>query len=342
MDPKQNSLMEEMHAYGPPSVVNNSANRSVIIRHREFIADIVTGAAGAFNLQSFSINPGVATTFPWLSQVAANFQEWRPLGILFEFRSTSADSLNSTNTALGTVIIATDYDATDNVAQTFQNKQMMMNHEFSQSAKQSCSILHPIECSPEMNPYSVFHVRTGQEPANADLRLTDLGTLGIATVGQQGASVVIGELWITYEIEFLKPQGLTLIGAEVLAYKAFNNLLVNTSNYFGTLSNVSVRTGSLLQVTLSSNRITFPANMQSGSFLVVYSLNGASTAAVVPPSITPTNCAVPVIWNNGLNGSVQAPIPAATATACILAFVVTITFCWSIHFVYRRYFAYWS
>lgn len=325
LEPKSNSLMQEMDLYGPPSVVNNPGNRSVIVRHREFIGDIVTGAAGAFNLQTFNVNPGLASTFPWLSQMAINFQEWKPLGILFEFRSTSADALNSTNTALGTVVLATDYDATDNVAITFQNKQMMMNHEFSQSAKQSCSILHPLECSPAMNPYSIFHVRNGAEPANADLRLTDLGVFGIATFGQQGSNVTVGELWVTYEIEFLKPQSLNLLGGEVLTYKAFNNNLVSTSNYFGPPSNIVVRSGSVLGMTISSNRLSFPPIIQTGSFLVLYSVNGASTASVIPPSITPTNCSIPLVFSNGVNGSVQAPTPTATATACLLAFVVNIT-----------------
>lgn len=325
LEPKQNSLMHEMDLYGPPSVVNNPASRSVIVRHREFIGDIVTGTAGAFNLQTFNVNPGLASTFPWLSQMAINFQEWKPLGILFEFRSTSADALNSTNTALGTVVLATDYDATDNVAITFQNKQMMMNHEFSQSAKQSCSILHPLECSPAMNPYSIFHVRNGTEPPNADLRLTDLGVFGIATFGQQGSNVTIGELWVTYEIEFLKPQSLNLLGGEVLTYKAFSNTAVSTSAYFGTPSSIAVRNGSVLGMTVSTNRLSFPPIIQTGSFLVVYSLNGGSVAPATPPTVTPTNCTIPLLFTNGVNGSIQAPVPSATTGTVVLAFVVSIT-----------------
>lgn len=325
IQPKENSLMKEMDVYGPPSVMNNPGNRSVIVRHREFICDIVTGSAGAFNLQQFSINPGIASTFPWLASVAGNFQEYRPLGMLFEFRSTSADSLNSTNTALGTVVLATDYDATDDLSVTFQNKQMMMNHEFSQSAKQSCSVLHPIECAPSMNPYSIYHVRAGDEPANADKRLTDIGTFGIATFGQQGNAVTIGELWVTYEIEFLKPQALNLIGAEVGVFKAFSNTSVNTSNYFGTVSALVTRAGSTLGMSVTANTLRFPANLQSGSYLVIYSLLGGSTASVIPPTVTPTNCTVPLLFNNGVNGSISAPVPTATAQACILSFVVKIT-----------------
>lgn len=320
--PEKNVLMNEL-VRGPPSV-HNGSDRTNVIRNKEFICNIVTGAANTFNLQSFSINPGIQSTFPWLSQVAANYQQYEWEGLLFEFRSTSADSLNSTNTALGTVILATDYDATDDVTRTFQNKQMMMNHEFSQSCKQSCSVLHPVECKPTLNPLTVYNVRTGVEPINADTRFCDVGTFCIATDGQQAANITIGELWVTYQVRFLKPQALSLIGGEVLAWKAFNSLGVNTSNYFGTLSALAVRSGSTLGMSATANTLRFPVNLQSGAFLVLYSINGASTASVIPPSITPTNCSVPLVFVNGANGSVQAPVPTATATALVLAFIVII------------------
>ncbi len=102
---------------------------SVRIQHREFLGDIKTSSTpGAFLIQDYPINPGMEVTFPWLSSVVGvNFQQYRIRGMVFEYRSMSADALNSTNTALGSVVMATDYDSTD---LRFTSKSQMENTEF--------------------------------------------------------------------------------------------------------------------------------------------------------------------------------------------------------------------
>jgi hypothetical protein len=65
----------------------------------------------AFTNTSFNINPSNALLFPWLSNIAANFSEYRFKNLRFCFNSTSANALNSTNTALGQVIMTTNYNA---------------------------------------------------------------------------------------------------------------------------------------------------------------------------------------------------------------------------------------
>lgn len=129
-----------------PKVVNDAPSGGTIIRHTEYLGDIITsGSANTFSLQSFALNPANEGTHPWLAQIAANYEEYEYEGLLFQFRSTSADALNSTNTALGTVIMATNYDAADPL---FASKAEMLNYEFSCSAKPSDSLIHMVECAP--------------------------------------------------------------------------------------------------------------------------------------------------------------------------------------------------
>lgn len=72
------------------------------IQNREYIMDIVSGSsANSFNYNTFDLNPGSSVTFPWLNRIAQNFESYRFHGLVFEFKSMSADALNSTNTALG-------------------------------------------------------------------------------------------------------------------------------------------------------------------------------------------------------------------------------------------------
>lgn len=324
MIPKQNSIMRDITENGPP-MIRNQSDGSVVISFKEFIGDITTSSVvGAFKRDDFQINPGLQSTFPWLSQIAPNFQEYKWNGLLFEYRSTCGDAVSSTNNSVGTTILATDYDATDNVAVTFGNKQLMMNHHFSSSCKMSDSMLHPIECAEGMTPKGIFHVRTGLEPPNADLRLTDIGSFSIATVGAQAAGINVGELHVTYEIVFMKPQPLSQIGADVLVNKIFNNAGVTTAAYFGGVSSIALRPFSTLNITYTTNQLRFPPLLQTGSFLVMISWNGANTAAVNPPSVALTNCTIPLLFVNGTNGSIQAPVPSASASQCVLIFVVNI------------------
>jgi hypothetical protein len=190
---------------GNPPVFGNG---EITLSRREYICDI-SSAGAAFTLQSFDINPGLVATFPWLSQIAANYQQYEFLGLVFEYCQRSATAIASTNTALGSVIMATDYNTVDT---NFTNKQAMEAYEFACSGCPDQNIVHPVECDPRMNTLSELYVRTGADPAATDERFYDLGNFEIATVGQQAVSV-IGELWVSYHIRLFKPKIVNPLGA---------------------------------------------------------------------------------------------------------------------------------
>lgn len=192
---------------GPPQFMGTGRTTTVV--HREYICDIFTGGTlglngTEFDVNYFKINPGDRDTFPWLSLLAQNYEEYRLRGCVFEFKSTSAAALNSTNTALGTVIMATQYDSLD---EPFNDKRGMENHEFASSTMPFESVLHAVECKPSLTSISnTLYVKNGPLPPDADIRLYDLGKFAIATVGMQATNTCIGELWISFEVEFLKPK----------------------------------------------------------------------------------------------------------------------------------------
>ena len=194
----KNSLVYNRDAV--PEFSNNN-ERCTMVVHREFITDIV--GSSSFNIQSYRINPGVADTFPWLAAIAENYEQYVVQGMVFEFKTTSATAVASTNTALGTVVMATQYNS---LAPNFINKQQMENYEFACSSVPSNSILHPIECDPTQTQCGgIFNVNAQVEPSEGDKRLYDVGRFSIATVGMQAEST-IGELWVSYKICFLKPR----------------------------------------------------------------------------------------------------------------------------------------
>jgi len=195
---RKNNLM--MSSNGP-AAFNANADGSCLVSHREYLQD-VSGSTNFGVDVTLDLNPGLPTVFPWLSGIAANFQEYEFMGLVFEFKSTSGVAVSSTNTALGTVIMSTNYDPT---APAFATKQQMEAYQFTTAGSPSTSFYHPVECDPAQNIVKNLFIRTGNIPAGNDQRLYDLGAFNLATSGMQAVNT-IGELWVTYQVRLLKPK----------------------------------------------------------------------------------------------------------------------------------------
>lgn len=188
-----------MREPGIPSIRNT--RDGTIVSHKEYLGDLQSSIL--FTSSTYPLNPGLENSFPWLSRVAQCFEEWIPRGIMVEYRTTSSDTLLAANPALGSVIIATQYNS---VNPDFTQKQQMENYDGAISCKPSVSMLHQVECKKSVNPLGEYYTRTTAPPANADLRMYDLGKVQVATVGSQTNGNIIGEVWMSYEILFRKPK----------------------------------------------------------------------------------------------------------------------------------------
>jgi hypothetical protein len=312
----KNSMISEGES--PARMHSNSS--SLRVRHREYITDIISAVgANAFLNQTFSINPGLAINFPWLSAIAAQYQEYKPLGIVYEFKSLSADAIASgTNTTLGYVILATDYNS---INAPFPNKQAMDNAEYTTSCKPSENVYHPIECNMKANPLNILYVRNGAAPAGTDLRMYDLGQFQIATGGVQGSSVVLGELWVTYEFEFSKPISTSALGQDVLS-DHFQLGTVGNSSVLGTTSVLEPNSSIGGAINTSGTVYSFNPLVQEGTFLIVYNVVGTSTACT-SPAITFTNCKYVKMWNADAANSIGSS--GTTCTNLTVCFVVQVT-----------------
>lgn len=186
-----------------PSFVDS--NRYTRITHREFVQDIVVPATPtAFTNTTFVINPGNATLFPWLATIASCYQQYEIMGMVIMFKSTSTDF--STSGALGSVVLATNYDVLES---PYASKVIMENSQYAVSAKPSLSQMHAIECDPKLTSTNVKYIRNASSSTTAsqDARFYDHGLFELATVGLSStAGQVLGELWVTYDIKLLKPE----------------------------------------------------------------------------------------------------------------------------------------
>lgn len=195
---KTNSLVRGGVATPVPKFVNGS-RRGVDVIEREFLG--VVYSTSTFTVNSYPINPGMSKTFPWGSGVA-QFEQYAFEGLLFEFVSTSA-AWNGSTQALGTVIMATDYDSLDT---NYSSRVQMENADYSCSTSPMSSLVHVVECDMSERPTKVLYNRSGPVPAGGDIRMFDLGNFQIATDGFSAAGVAIGELWVSYHVRYYKKQ----------------------------------------------------------------------------------------------------------------------------------------
>lgn len=281
----------------PDQMVPSFGDDSIRVRKREFICDINSLGTG-FNIQSFSINPGLDQSFPWLSSIAKNYEQYRFNGLIYQFVSTSSDAIASTTAlGLGQVILATDYSAVDD---DFQSSPQMLGSMFSTSGKPSENIMHAIECAPGDTPQKLYYVRTGNAVSGTDKRIWDLGKFQIATNNMPAAYNGMGQLWVSYDVTFCKSIQNNTLGLTLNSdfWRELGGYNITNSNVFGTLLSNDYMygdSGSNLGCSINNNTIFFPENLQEGYFHILIAWIGTS-AALTGPTLTNLGCSLVNCW----------------------------------------------
>jgi hypothetical protein len=193
---------------GPSAIRGYKAGgQTTTVHHREFITNIQSGptADGSFNRcfpSGQPINPGNAALFPWLSRCAQAFTQYKINYMKFHYVSTSGEFTGGTsgNAALGSFNMCVQYNSN---AIAYTSKAQMLNEEGAVSVVPSRDgVLHT-----KVQPQSVLkkqYVRGTGISAPYDPLMYDLGVFYAATDGTPTANIVLGEIWVEYEITFYK------------------------------------------------------------------------------------------------------------------------------------------
>lgn len=294
----------------PDRVVPSFGDDSIRVRKREYIADI--SATEAFSNNVFPINPGLSDTFPWLSSIANNYEQYRFNGLVFQFVSTSSDAIASTtDLGLGQVVLATDYNAAD---AAYVNLPQMLGTMFSNSGKPSENIMHAIECAPAEQAQKLYYVRSGDHPEGTDIRMYDIGSFQLATQNMPAAYTGMGQLWVSYDVTFCKSVQNNQLGFDLNTDKYTLTAPAVTTAYFGTSRALAEHSN--LGTTLTGTVISFPPTLSSGYYQITYLVTGDSTA-VVQPTETLANCTVVAAWAN--NAGTVAGNSGTTSTRLVVS-----------------------
>jgi len=288
--------------------------QSIRVRHKEYIGNI--SSSTSFTNRVYNVNPGNQQLFPWLSKIAENYEQYKLLGCLVYYRSLSADSLSSTNTALGKIVMACDYNVNDS---DFINTEQFYSSLHSNSGPPSNDLILAVECSRKNAPTNSLFIRTGEIQVANDERLSDHCKIQVATDGSQAAAD-IGELWITYDVILFNPVMNNRVGLNVHSAKSQLTLPITKTVPFGTSS--SFTHNDIDGMTLSNTIITFPPEMSAGTYMVNYIVKGDSTG-LVTPTFTSTNCTVSEVFVNDAAGIYNNTGTTSTIFSNILILTIT-------------------
>lgn len=307
----------------PPQMVRDGD--AVVITHREYLGDIISAATpNTFKIEKWGLNPSDNNTFPWLSQIAQpNFQQYKFDQLMFEFRSFSADALNSTNTALGAMFSAINYDYSD---PDFQSRQQVENSNWARSCKPSESTLIPVECDPSqtgLNSGLLYVINGNTVPAGADPKTYYLGKIFIGTTGVQGASVNLGSLYVSYRVKLYKPVMSPPASGSLIFVSNRSGCTQVGNVHFGTAEIASIYNSDSIGVTITGTGNVMTLSNQRLQVGQVYYMQlqwtGGSTAAVVPPSIAISSNAVGENYFISYTApTVGMPNTPTTSSACTL------------------------
>jgi len=267
--------------------------------YREYLGDVLTSAV--FVNSSYSLNPGLIESFPFLAMIASCFNEYMFHGLVFYFKSTSGTALNSTNAAQGTIVMSTQMNP-DRPA--FINKNEQETSQFSVSFKPGEDCFHAVECNPTDRPMKTMFLRDGIVPNNS-LLAYDLGVFQISTQGSQ-AVYTAGELWVAYDVEFFYPRSQP--NPYENASWFYNNTAYTNGSPLGT--GTATEAGDLAEyVTITGTIITIDGRISNGRFVLDVLWNGTSTA------VTVANCVVSsTITKISYNNFPETIFPNAGAT----------------------------
>ena len=250
----------------------------VRFRHREYIGDVF-GSVG-YNVVSYPLNPGLSQTFPWLPQVASNYESYLFHDLKVEYETQKSASTN------GSVMIAIDFDAADSAPSS--KVQLMSYHNAVRSGvwQESCYYAS----RPDLKKFGTKRfMRFGALASNLDVKTYDVGTLHVATQGCADTSA-IGELYITYDVEFETPQydpnSIALANCARIASSGGS-----AGAIFGATPSI---TGGL-PISATGNTVTFN---RAGQYLVHYVVQGTSVVQGV-------------VSTSGSTASLSNPVPTA-------------------------------
>jgi hypothetical protein len=275
------------------------------VTHKELIFSL-TGT-DPFTANQISLNPGLPSSFPWLSALANNFESYRFRSLRFRYIP------NCPSTTVGSSYLCVDYDPAD-APPTSEQQVASWESTTSEPAWKGMTF----KSTPSnLAKRKSYYVRNGSLAANLDVSLYDVGNLFVCSEDNVAAAK-LGKIWAEYDIELLTPQlGPVGIGNALYGKVSGTTNFTVAPTLAGNFPMTASVAGAMLTIT----------STQQFQCLLSYDVDGTNLTAVTPGgTATRTNGSQSInaagIQVSGTN-TVNFSAPGQTLTFTITATTVT-------------------
>jgi hypothetical protein len=306
------------YSTGEPAVVNSLFNEYPNRRHRtreigdetgrtrvsrrEYVMRVTApNTSIEFNNTSFAINPGMRGVFAWLSQIAANYDEYELEHLVFHYKPVISQA--STSGAMGSVLLSCNYNAG---ADKFASFREMAEYMGTLETRVCDEAYFGVECDPTKHgSQQIEFIRTGSVPSGQDIKTYDLGLFQIATsdVASFTEGTLLGHLYVEYSVVLGKPKLYTALGRGIMQDMFRSVTGVTRTAPFGTTAGLIPHPSNTIGVMLSgsSGVGTFPDNFY-GRAMIIYHASGS--VAIQPNTIDVAGnvTKVAILTQNGNQG----------------------------------------
>lgn len=202
-----NSLINGMGTSIPEFGTIGDETGALVVTHSEFIKDIYGLPSGeVFQNTSISLNPGLTQSFPFLSQIASNFEEYEMVQLMFTYKPKLSENLSSTDGQVGSIIMYTDYNSDDPPK---VSKQQMLQAYGVTNGRIVDTLLHGVECDPSKikgDGHKFIRVHPPDTNTNRDDYDAGLFQLAVMSTPPELVDQVLGELHVSYKVLLRKPR----------------------------------------------------------------------------------------------------------------------------------------
>lgn len=273
---------------GSVRTTQGAKSRPFTVTHRESLGTILSPGTGFTVSKAIAVNPGLPASFPWLSNIAQQYEtyKFKKIRYCYETRSSTANS--------GVVIMVTNYDASESA---FTSTQQAENYRGATVGQPWISFCHDLTKA-SMNDYNRHYNRAGAQVAGTDIKTYDVGNFSLLLSGVSiAAGQLLGELYVEYTVDLFDPRVQVPIGQYLPMWHAVSGAAAATAA--APLTGGSIRSGSTLGVKIAStSTVSVPA---VGRYLVAIAAASANIAA--GPSMTlDANSAFASIMTNNATG----------------------------------------
>jgi len=310
---------------------NNSTIVDRFPRRMEKVTDLTFGFQTFQNKYQYYLNPGNTELFPIFSKVAAVYEQYRCRFLRFHY-VTEAYVASGSTFASGKLVMATNVDPDE---PSFSSMTAMENYIGSDRTVPFASMTHDPMGSLKvlknkqgrahmpLNEYFVYPSGNLNAPVNTSTKFYDMGLFQMASSGLplNGVNTEIGELYVEYEFDLIRPRDISSIGTGLLAchVRELPAASVSAANPFGSGGHGVLATGSNINPTTSVSAgqatVAWP---EAGNFFVSISVLGNLSSMTVTNVSAAYGNFVPSVFRND-SQTFQNTLTAGTgATVCFV------------------------